>query len=257
MKKMTLVKAMLDLVMVVLYMQLMFYYDMSPLFHEIAGIGVGLLFAVHVALNVKPVKKLLKSAFEGRCTPARLVLLCSDIVLPFGMVAVIGTGMLIATELYLAPGWELAIVVHNVASWICLAILLVHTALHFKYLVAIANQLVRSSNAQKVASCLGAAALVLGLLSVNASVGTASAGTVVSQTTNEVFLTEELTDEVAATVSQTSYVEEEEESTTVAQATPTTDDTSSDDSGDIYCTACHRHCLLTNLQCARGEQFLS
>lgn len=255
MKKMTLIKSMLDLVLVVIYMQLMFSYDMSPLFHEIAGIAVGLLFAVHVALNVKPVKKLFKSALEGRCTPARLVLLCSDIVLPFGMIAVIGTGMLIATELYLGPGWPVVIAVHNVASWICLGILLVHLALHLKYLVAVANQLVRSGNAQRISSCVGAVALVLGLLSVNASVGTASAETSIPQTASEVFLAENLTDDVA-TLTKTSY-EEEKESVAATQNTTTPDDTSSDDSGDIYCTACHRHCLLTNLQCAKGKTFLS
>lgn len=163
MKPKTLFKIVVDIVMLVLFLQLMFCYDVSPLFHEVMGMVIGALFAVHVAINWKAVRGLWRGFREGRLNPARTLLLISDLVLPVGMAVAIISGMLIATEVWLTPANPALVTVHNVASYTCLVILAGHTLLHARYLAGCFKQLLRGSFFQKAASCVGAAAMVVAM----------------------------------------------------------------------------------------------
>ena len=67
--------------MIILYALLMFAQGLGGFFHETAGIGTGILFVIHVAMNYSMIKGLLKSVKNGTAKGLKLILLFSDILL--------------------------------------------------------------------------------------------------------------------------------------------------------------------------------
>lgn len=281
MKSKTLFKIMLDVILLVLYCQLMFCYDLSPLFHEVAGMAIGVLFILHVVVNWKPVRNLIARARKGQLSSSRLFLLASDIVLPFGMLITIVSGMLIATEVWFGPGGEGVVLLHNATAYVCLAILVFHTVLHAKYLVSCARQFMHGDAFQRVANSVGALALVFALLGGNVFTGlldaqsslnsTASAAT----TTTETLSDQTSTDSTTTTATTTQAVETTGKGRQAQQATVTSS-SSTDTSGSnstvssgsgsdsatedtsstpTNCTLCGRNCPLSSLRCSKGTSW--
>ena len=134
MKRKTVIKILIDLAMLVIYLQLMFCYDLNTLYHEVMGIAIGTLFIAHVALNTKSIIGLLRKLPQGKLSPVKTVLVIADCLLPLGMIVIIVSGILIARNLFIGPGSLEVVTIHNIASYICLTILVLHTALHARYL---------------------------------------------------------------------------------------------------------------------------
>lgn len=100
MKGTTVLKLFLDIAMCVIYLMLMFAKGASDFFHEAAGIGIGILFIIHLILNRSMTKGLVSGIKKGSARVSRKLLGFSDIILCVGMPIVIGTGILIAKELF-------------------------------------------------------------------------------------------------------------------------------------------------------------
>ncbi len=263
MRPKTLFKIMLDLVLLVMYCQLMFAYAISPLFHEVAGIAIGCLFIIHVAINWKPIRALVRSWQAGRLSPLRALLLLTDIILPVGMFISIVSGLLIATELFIGPGGPAIVVLHNVVSYVCLVILALHTVLHAKYLVTVTRKILNGPTFQKTASCTAAAMLVFALFGVNLvyaykddTSGTDSVSESDVQTMAQVATVEDSgvsseynrTDEADAASASTS-------SSSSIDNSAAAEDSSSTSSGSIVCTLCGKACPLGAFQCGRGTKW--
>ena len=65
MNRKVIVKIFLDIVMLVLYALLMFAQGLGGFFHETVGLGIGILFIIHVALNIPMIKGLFKAVKSG------------------------------------------------------------------------------------------------------------------------------------------------------------------------------------------------
>lgn len=140
MKRTTIFKILLDAAMLCLYLLLMFGQGLGGFFHEAAGLGIGLLFVLHVLLNRSMTKGLMASVRSGRASPGRWGLLLSDLVLTLCMPVVVITGALIAKELFLVPAeldWAAITAAHTVLSYVCLGAMALHLLLHGKYLVGV------------------------------------------------------------------------------------------------------------------------
>ncbi len=96
MKRNVIIKIFLDVTMVILYLLLMFAKGLGGFFHETIGIGIGILFIIHVLLNCSMIKGLFRSVKGGN--PGKTVLLVSDIILTICMPVVIVTGIIHHTE---------------------------------------------------------------------------------------------------------------------------------------------------------------
>ena len=295
MKPKTVFKMFVDLAMLVIYLLLTFNYSANTLFHEIAGIAIGALFAVHVVINWKPVKNMWKKAAAGKLSFSRMLLLMSDIILPFGMAICIVTGMLIAKDLYIGPGDVICDTIHTTAAYGCLGILAVHTLLHAKYLLGMAKQALRSSFAQKTSACVGAVLMVGTLLGSDIVLGasdritaafadpTAITATAVAEPTQTATATvndrqrdtaatgstDTGTSTAGATTADTSTTNTATAADTATDTSATASSSSSSDtsvaqstasSSDtsttvLNCTQCHKNCPITALQCAKGTSW--
>ncbi|MEA4832327.1 hypothetical protein SDC9_135013 [bioreactor metagenome] len=269
MKKRTYEKLILDAVMTVLYIILMFDFGTGALFHEVAGISIGILFALHIALNYQRIKSMLLSALKGKKAGLKqTVLLWSDIILTTGMLTTIFTGILIAKELFLIPGINILIVftVHKLASYIGLGILTFHLLLHIKYIAAILGaKSMRSDEAKK--SLRGAA----GSFFKAAAAAVCIYGVVFISVRGK----EADVYPVSAVSGETDVNQPDESATGGLQPVITEDNGNITESGSsfvtgasgqndvptieaylskLFCTGCSRRCPLTSPRCSTGMQ---
>ncbi len=276
MKTKTVVKCLLDASMTVIYGLLMFDLGTGAFFHEVAGIAIGVLFLFHLILNWSTGFGLWRSVRKGIGSLKNKFLLTLDCLLPGGMLIVIVTGVLISRALFSfqLENQLLIYQIHNAAAYLCLAILLLHLALHTKYLLAVLRQMGRHSSmvgVRKAVSGFAIAALIIGFVYVNAlqayqndvlaavllptaAVQSSSvdavkpsaaqtAGTVVAETAETAAEAKKKEEEAAAANSSAAQGNE-------ATVTPTL----ADFLGKIVCTGCHNRCLLSNPRCGIGAQ---
>lgn len=155
MKRNVIVKIFLDVTMVILYSLLMFAKGLGGFFHETVGIGIGILFIIHVLLNCSMIKGLFKSVKNGN--PGKTVLLVSVIILTICMPVVIVTGIFIAKELFVIQSdisWDLLFNIHNILSYVCLGIMLLHILLHAKYLAGVLRKLPSAVSGKEMKSAI-------------------------------------------------------------------------------------------------------
>lgn len=284
MKRNVIVKVLLDVAMLALYLMLMFVRGFGALFHEVVGIGIGVLFVVHILLNLTMTKGLIKSVKSGKAKADRVLLALSDLLLIVCMPIVIITGILIAKELFVMPfmiPWQALFTVHNVLSYVCLGLMALHLLLHGKYLVGIFKKLPTLSGREAVAA-LGrfaagaaeAAVLYVGVVaykerteevppildnSQNKISDTAPQYSVVVPSPSTAItqpIAAEQTDDVTAAITEKSeqVVTENNETEVITQPQPTNPPSLEDYLSTLFCSGCHRHCSLISPRCGKGVE---
>jgi hypothetical protein len=241
-------KLFLDLAMTVLYLLLMFGYKTGALFHEIAGIGILLLFSLHLLLNRKEFLGLLR--IGSKMQNSRKVFQClSDLVLILGMPVTILTGALISQRLFGRTLQTSVLAVHNFSAYLCLSVLLLHLLTHVRYLLFVCIRRFRGAGQMGTvrlaerAFAFSAAVCFLYLALSGAftkSIGS-SLISVASSTAN------------TAIVSSSAGKKEEDISASIGSDSTADVPSLSEHLGKLYCTGCHRHCSLLNPLCAKGQ----
>lgn len=265
MKGKSVVRLLLDTAMLVLFLLLTFDTAASAFFHEVAGIGVGLLFILHIVLDWGMFKGLIMSAKRKRITFQRFVLLILDLLLPLGMLTVIVTGLFISQALFpveIGPNWQLLYQIHDIVSYACLGIIGMHLLLHLKYLVAVIRQWTRHAWEKpvlKAASGFFAAAMVLCLTYVIAY-NAFGKGNVADLANAQISAAVSSAQE-SSTSGTPSTVKKKEESSSSSSSSSGSSSQSSSAAvslntflSKLYCTGCHKHCPLSSPQCITGEQ---
>ncbi len=231
------IKMLVDLTMMVMFLFLMFGYELSPLYHEVLGIGIGVVFLIHVLLNLKATKGILGSLVAGRLkgtTKANAIL---DVVLLVMMPLDIISGLLDSKFIIYSPYNSLISTAHHAFSWVVLAIIAGHLYLHRNYLkAAIKSKFLRGRQSKGNALALmGLVAIVGGVLF------------------NSFMLVLNINDgSLDSTVS--SNDDDDDDSSGTAQdnggaSTVTLDNYLS----SLRCDGCGRHCSLASPQCGIGE----
>lgn len=260
MTKKSVFKILLDVAMTVLYLLLMFA-DAGAFFHEAAGIGIGILFAVHVIINWKPMTGMLRAVKKGGAKGKSVLMLVFDLLLILGMPVAIVTGVLISRVLFDTGISHLRWIftLHKVTSYFCLAALTAHAAVHLKYLVhafsAMAGQLT-APNVRKTVARFAAGTMAVSLAYVMAfsvyknslavTGGTATAASADTQTSSAVT-----TDKDAGKKTK----EDEDSGTassTAAPAVTSAAETLEEFLSKLYCNGCHNHCLLSDPLCGKS-----
>ena len=253
MKGKTVFKIMLDAVMTVLYILLVFELGTGPFFHETVGIGIGVLFIIHVLLNMNLIKGLKRSVINGKAGTAKKLLYYSDIFLPFGMFVAIITGVLISRVLFsfnVQAVWMLIYLVHKVTSYICLAILLGHILLHAKYLAVVIKQMFlnwRSKQLVKSVSGFAAIALIIYIAYSSFYSDYKNSSTYYPEAS---AISETVSNSGAAVTTASPNTKKEEAAVT---SQPTTAVTLKQYLSGFICTGCSRRCPLSSPQCSIGR----
>ena len=276
MNRKTLVKLLLDVCMTILYLLLVFDINASSFFHEVAGIGIGFIFLLHVLLNRKMMQALHHGYRAKRLSFVKTVLYFSDLILPVGMILVIATGIVISQALFSfalsLDLWMLLFNIHDVASYVCLGILGLHLLLHARYLKGVVRTMWEKRPFVQMKRVFAGFATTTAIVCLcyfiafsaykeqlfTESIALADTETG-SETTQETTLLEEPLsldpqgDEISTSETTEQYSSE--------QLTPSDDTT-----GDIpdlttflstmFCQGCSNHCPLLNLRCAKGQIWL-
>jgi hypothetical protein len=272
-------KLALDAVLTVLYILLMFGYRVGALFHEVAGIGVLLLFGLHIAWNRKSFRGFLKAGMKGTLSLSKALLLASDLILTLALPASVVTGVLVS-QIILHTAFSATVYsLHVVSAYATLAIMALHLLLHTKYLLGIAGhwyrengregalRLAKRAGAVCAAACVGyvviSTAFSEGDLINNAASdvitdseasASGSSGASKGRAAGKKFLAAEANTGSGQAITADSRDEDDEQSSTGSTGSDTTADipTLAEYLSKLYCTACPRHCCLADPQCARG-----
>lgn len=132
----------LDISMTILFLILTFGVDLSLLFHELAGIGIAAIFIFHFVINYNMYKGLKKNIIKNKKI---LITFSLDILLIIGMVVIVLTGVLISRYVFnfnLGDSILLISSIHNISTYICLGIIILHIGTHIKFLKGITKNLI-------------------------------------------------------------------------------------------------------------------
>lgn len=246
--KKALYKMSLDILMLIAYFLLMFGYGFGGLFHEILGIITGLLFGLHLLLNIPMWKGLFHQSHRAPTLKTSLSL-AADLLLVLVMPLVMITGILISYAMFgfdINPG---ILLFHQIFSWIGAITLAVHTGLHLRYIVIMLRKAVLSNQKQL---------LYVGMHIV--------AGIFCMMILQRTFYIAEYNGSFEETQSiRQSLSEEIDEGDDDGDGK--SDNDTGNDTGDgnsdaldledflskLFCTACGRHCPLTSLHCGKGQ----
>ncbi|MGN0689788.1 MAG: DUF4405 domain-containing protein [Oscillospiraceae bacterium] len=280
MKNNVIVKIFLDITMIILYLLLMFANGLGGFFHETVGLGVGVLFIVHIVLNITMIKGFFVSVKNKNIKPYKAILLIADILLAISMPIVIVTGALIAKELFVVNSgisWLLLYNVHNILSYVCLGIMALHILLHAKYLVGVFKMLpsALSEKEMKSAVCrFSAGAVVAVILYTSIAVFKNIAD---NKNVIEIHEPEEKEVIVTTIPTETSVIEdipitsitEVTDETTIEKTAPTTEETTVEITttaettsvpptleeylSKLTCTGCGKRCSLLRPRCGKGH----
>lgn len=276
MKRNVIIKIFLDIAMIILYALLMFAQGLGGFFHETAGIGTGILFVIHVAMNYSMIKGLFKSVKNGTAKGLKLILLFSDILLAVCMPVVILTGIFIAKELFFIDSSISGILlfnIHNVLSYICLGIMILHIVLHAKYLSGVFKKIpsALSGNEMKSAVCRFSAGVFIAVilyssLALNKNLSDKqNFSNEYDTSNNENSISLEPTEESYVITSDENSVSEIiEDNTVFITETPSEDSiitetqsppvpTLEEYLSGLICTGCGKRCPLIAPRCRKGD----
>lgn len=292
-------KILIDISMTALFIILLKAFDTGLEFHEIAGLGIFVMIAVHNIMNVSWIKNVAKNIFSDKIKLKTKLMFGLNLLLTLFILTIVITGILISKVLFTfisVGAQEQLIFIHKMSSYICLGIIGAHILVHAKYLAAMFKKLFLNIKSRNVLVPLSGFALTVLVVAVTARqlyLGTVEipsesmtskldseySYSAVSEETTSILQTEvtetttapqitsvpETTtvyNQVSEVTSDTvpSKITESTQTKVTSETTLQTTQTSSEPKisledylGKLFCTACPKHCPLSNPRCGRGE----
>lgn len=259
-------KVAIDIVMSTLLLALMNLAWTGLMLHELLGLGIVVLFAIHLLLNRQWISSVARR-FRDIASQKTRFMLVLNILLGLTMLATVASGILISQNLFPGQadiGFDLWFGVHSVASWLSLGIVTLHTAIHWRWIGNVIRRLVPAGQPGQLAGRLRVLAaravigifavvtvyslvngqlldLVLPVSAIDKITGSASGEETTTGTSAVVIVEADETDTTTVTIQTAPTAEATEAEITLQQYL-----------GNLVCTACHKHCLLSSPRCARG-----
>ncbi|HNX63604.1 MAG TPA: cytochrome b/b6 domain-containing protein [Oscillospiraceae bacterium] len=304
-------KILIDISMTSLFIILLKAFDTGLEFHEIAGLGIFVLIAVHNIMNISWIKNVAKNIFSDKIKLKTKLMFGLNMLLTLFILTIVITGILISKVLFTfisVGAQEQLIFIHKISSYICLGIIGAHILVHAKYLVAMFKKLLLNIKSRSVLVPLSGFALTvlvvtvtarqlyLGTVEISADNITANPDseysysavseettsipqvkfietteipetTIVPQITEAPKITaapenttvyncvsESTSDTVPSKITESTQIKAVSETTIQTTQTSAEPEISLEDYlGKLFCTACPKHCPLSNPRCGRGE----
>lgn len=279
MKRNFIIKIFIDITMVILYSLLMFAKGLGGFFHETVGTGIAIIFIIHILMNGSMLKGLFRSVKNGNT--GKMILLASDLALTICMPVVIVTGIFIAKELFVIQSgisWELLFNIHNVLSYVCLGIMVLHILFHAKYLAGVLKKLPSALSGKEMKSAIGrfsagafAAVLLYSSLALYRNTSDkhnlSDKSDFIDDKNNVSTVPAEISSDETEPVlnaieeglasdsvdEKTLITEKPTDESSIAQAETTPPPTLEEYLSGLICTGCGRRCSLLSPRCGRGH----
>jgi len=162
-------KLILDIFLTILFISLIYPHETGFQFHEIAGLGISMLFIVHIALNWSWFKSISKNIFNTKLKSKPKFFYLLDCISFISVAAIIITGIMISQVLFPSQGMisHTVVLVHKWISYFCLVLFGLHIVLHWRFIIETVPRLFWGSSKPvwgKTVMSLGSIVLILGLL---------------------------------------------------------------------------------------------
>lgn len=250
MKRQTVLKIVVDILMLIFFVSMVFAQATGLVYHEIFGLVLGGLVLLHLFLNQKWIAGVCRG-FSRKPKATKLKFILNSALVLFTLVIII-TGIFISVILFNGSGLgnrPLLVAIHKFSTYGILGIIGIHLLLHAKYLVGVFSKLGQNWKTKGVRQVVTAAfaLILLGFFAYN-QISPILAG---ASTTTEVATVPNPS--VILPENTTSQKEEitEPPTPTVEQATPAV--TLNDYLSGLFCTGCSKHCPLISPQCGKGD----
>lgn len=160
------IKLALDVILYVNFVLLMKIGFGGLAFHEIAGLGIGFVFLVHILLNLQWVKNVTLRLFDRKLPGKVRFGYLLNVLLLISMAFIIVSGILISKVLF--PNLNIGDqrwfhVIHILVSYLTLIMTGIHIGLHWQWIVHLTKNIFKSKPS-KIASTLAKLAIVLLLM---------------------------------------------------------------------------------------------
>lgn len=248
MQKKTVLKVAVDIVMTLIFTALMFVSKTGLTFHEIMGLSIIVLFAVHLALNSKWIISSTKKLFAGKLTEKYMFSYFINVSLFIGIIGLTITGILISAVLFPSDLYSPVIkTLHKWVAYITAGLIALHILMHLKYLIS-----VFSSELRTPLKTLGNALALLittGIIYYNIITITENRFQARLQSDNDIAVTDE------------KIIEQEEpeiktNSEIITQTQPEAVPTLAEFLGKMFCTNCPKHCPLSSPKCRKSDTLI-
>lgn len=248
MKKIT-KKLLFDLVMAFVWVILMIYSLTGAFWHEVLGLGVLGLFAIHILYNIPKIKKEIPRMFSPGKRSLTLRYGVDFMLLVSGFFTGI-SGVLISKETLTfldAANIPLWTTLHVGASYIALGLIALHIGQHLKTILAVAARPFHDNPSfrrviRSAWNVVIVGVVVYGFIA-GSSLGYEGSAVLAASAGGQDAVTGDARTESQDTAASGSLAES-------AAAVPTLSEFLS----GLCCTACHRNCPLTAPQCGRADE---
>ena len=164
MKKINLLKIILDIIMVVAFVLLFNYKTPGMLFHEVVGLAIGVVILIHCGLNWKWIKGVSLKIFKHKLPLKTRIGYILNILLLLSVIFIIVSGLLISKKLF--PGLALSggkglQGLHISVSYFCLLLIGIHIGLHWNFVMNSFKKLFKITEQKKIYSYISRVLAVL------------------------------------------------------------------------------------------------
>ncbi|MDD2553389.1 MAG: cytochrome b/b6 domain-containing protein [Desulfotomaculaceae bacterium] len=240
--------------MAVLFIVLIYAHDTGITLHEIAGLTIFAFFTFHVALNWSWVKSVTKNLFTAKFKKKSKLMYILNSALLICVSVIIITGIVISRVVFdlglNGYNHHTITAVHRWLAYACLGLFAVHVALNWRFVSVNVRKIFhnyRGGKLWKSMQPLGAAVLIIlvvYLTAMPASGKKSQQSTTVKDTLRE---NPAMINNECKTKEDKDYTISNTKSDTTATFSLT------DYLSNIFCTACDKHCPLSNPQCKTGQ----
>lgn len=155
MKKLNVLKIVLDTIMVVVFVLLFNYKSVGMLFHEVAGLAIGAIILFHCSLNWKWIKGVSLKIFNSKLPTKTRIGYFINILLLLNVIIIIITGIFISKKLFpgLALGNSMVLKsLHVFLSYCSLLLIGIHIGLHWNWAMITFKRIFKITEKKKVYS---------------------------------------------------------------------------------------------------------
>lgn len=246
------IKYIVDAIMLVIMICLMELDITGMLWHEILGLTVIGIFAVHKFLNFNWIKSISKNIFKGKVNGKNKFMYILDWTL-FILTIITGiTGVCISKEIFTSIAFsniKLLTLVHNISAYVLIAGISIHIGLHLKNILISIKRLVGIKDIEgrnKIGKLMAIILTIVGLLVYmsDEKIKNIFKTLVNSNESSKVSVNEN---------DESIFKSENKKYKLVSFAAAVSEVTLEQKLSTTICTGCHRMCPLSNPQCQIGE----
>jgi len=268
MRDKTLLKFLLDLLLVVIFLNIFESELIGATWHEILGLGIGVLFAVHLMFNWTWIKKTTGNLFNPAFKLKPKLFYVLNTLSFICIVTMMYTGIEISRVLFpseAAVANHNLMEVHEAVAHALLGLFVLHIALHWRFIVNAVGKLYAGLRAKYVKAFAGAGVMVVVASLLYAQIAASAAGDAEKDRAvkepplyrqdqqREVYLNPP---GAGVLIDDETYPAEQSQDGTISanQGDAGAEVSLNDYLGNLFCNGCSNHCSLLSPQCENGAR---